>query len=319
MRSSASSSSSRARASRIRASCWRRPSARGRRQLSDRIADLGKQFEARIRDANVKVPVAVADLAGVPEDGLEGEADATTPARSCWASTPRPCCAVLERADAASTRELIWRAKQNEGGAANLALLGELAQLRREYARLFGMKTFADFQLRRRMVENSATADALPRATCQAAVQAREVRDLDELRDAKARHLGTAPATTRLERWDVAYYTERLRRERYSVDQEAFRPYFPAEESLSLRDADRRADARRALHAGRRRAMARRRSRLRGQRREERQAAGDAVRRPLPARGQVQPRRGLAACAAPRRATTACRRRRWSSTSTARG
>ena len=45
------------------------PADRARaKQLSDRIADLGQQFEARIRDAGVKVPVAVEDLVGVPED-----------------------------------------------------------------------------------------------------------------------------------------------------------------------------------------------------------------------------------------------------------
>jgi len=209
------------------------------KQLNDRIADLSKQFEARIRDANVKVPVAVADLAGVPED--------------VWAKKPRDDAGkvllgldnptlvpVLERAEKASTRELLWRAKQSEGGDANLALLGELARLRRDYARLFGMKTFADFQLRRRMVENSATAGRFL-DDVQAAVRAREVRDVDELRDAKTRHLGTPLATTKIERWDVGFYTERLRRERYSVDQEAFRPYFPPAESLAfvMRTAER--------------------------------------------------------------------------------
>jgi Zn-dependent oligopeptidase len=209
------------------------------KQLNDRISDLDKQFEARIRDANVKVPVAVADLAGVPEDA--------------WKSKPRDDAGrvllgldyptlvpVLERAENASTRELLWRAKQNEGGDANLALLGELARLRRDYARLFGMKNFADFQLRRRMVENSATAGRFLDEV-QAAVRAREVRDIEELRDAKARHLGTPLAATKIERWDVGFYTERLRRERYSVDQEAFRPYFPPAESLAfvMRTAER--------------------------------------------------------------------------------
>ena len=202
------------------------------KQMSDRISDLDKQFGARIRDANVKVPVDPDDLQGVPED--------------VWKTKPRndagkvllgldspTYVAVLERAEKASTRELLWRAKQNEGGEANLALLAELAQLRRDYARLFGMKNFADFQLRRRMAENSATA-ARFLSDVQAAVQAREVRDIDELRDAKARHLGTPLATTKLERWDVPFYTERLRGERYRVDQEAFRPYFPPAESLAF-------------------------------------------------------------------------------------
>ncbi|MGZ8260547.1 MAG: M3 family metallopeptidase [Caldimonas sp.] len=207
------------------------PSDRERaRKLNDRIAELDQQFNARIRDAGVKVAVAAADLAGVPEE--------------VWKSKPRDAAGnvalgidyptlnpVLDRAEKASTRELFWRAKLNEGGDANLALLGELARLRREYAGLFGMTTFAEFQLRRRMVETPEAASRFLREV-QAAVRARELRDLDELRDAKARHLGTPIASTRLDPWDVSFYTERLRRERYSVDQEAFRPYFRSEESV---------------------------------------------------------------------------------------
>src|SRR5436190_21301483 len=134
------------------------------KQLNDRIADLSRQFEARIRDANVKVPVAVGDLAGVPED--------------VWAKKPRD--------------------------DAGKVLLG---------------------------LDNPTLVPVLERA----------VRDVDELRDAKARHLGTPLATTKIERWDVGFYTERLRRERYSVDQEAFRPYFPPAESLAfvMRTAER--------------------------------------------------------------------------------
>ena len=216
------------------------PAARDRaKKLADRIAELDQEFNARIRDAAIQVAVSVDDLAGVPAD--------------VWTSRPRDgdgrvllgidyptLNAVLERAEKASTRELFWRAKQREGGDANLALLGELVRLRREYAGLFGMKTFAEFQLRRTMVGDPATVGRFLNEV-QAAVRARELRDLDELRDAKARHLGTPPASTRLDRWDQAFYTERLRRERYSVDQEMFRAYFPAEQSLRfvLRIAER--------------------------------------------------------------------------------
>jgi thimet oligopeptidase len=206
---------------------------RGRaKQLNDRIADLSKQFEARIRDQNITVAVAVDDLAGVPEAVWKAKPhdDAGRVLLGLDYPTLMP---VIEQAEKASTRERVWRAKSSEGGEANLAVLGELARLRREYARLFGLKTFTDFQLRRRMVENTATVDRFL-DDVRSAVTARELRDLDELRDAKARHLGSAPAATRIERWDVAFYTERLRRERYSVDQEAFRPYFPPQESLQF-------------------------------------------------------------------------------------
>ena len=132
-----------------------------------------------------------------------------------------------------TVRERMWRAKTNEGGEANLKLLAEIAQLRKEYATLFGAPSYADFALRRRMADNAGNASRFLDEV-RAAVSAREQRELDELRDAKARELGLPVADVKLDRWDVAYYTERVKRERYSVDQEAFRPYFPPQESLAF-------------------------------------------------------------------------------------
>jgi thimet oligopeptidase len=207
------------------------PPARERaKRITDRIAELGRQFDARIRDASIKLPFTVDELAGVPEP--------------VWKDKPRDAEGrvllgidsptlgpVMQRADRPSTRERMLRAKVTEGGDENLAVLSELVRLRQEYARLFGMKTFADFQMRRRMIGSTAKAEAFLDEV-RGAVTARELRDQAELREAKARHLGTPLAETRLERWDLPYYSERLRRERYDVDQEAFRAYFPPEESL---------------------------------------------------------------------------------------
>jgi len=53
-----------------------------------------------------------------------------------------------------------------------------------------------------------------------------------ELREAKARHLGQTLEATKLQRWDTMFYSERLQQERYTVDDEAFRQYFPPQESL---------------------------------------------------------------------------------------
>ena len=94
---------------------------------------------------------------------------------------------MLERAEKPATRERCGAPSRTKAAKPTWRCSAELAKLRRDYAHLFGMKNFADFQLRRRMVENSATA-ARFLSDVQAAVQARELRDIDELRDAKARH-----------------------------------------------------------------------------------------------------------------------------------
>jgi len=207
------------------------PRARAK-ALQDRITALGQAFEKNIRDANVQVPFTVDELKGVPE--------------SVWKDAPRDAqghvllgldepvyVPVLQGAVDPAARERIWRAKTNEGGQANLKLLAELAQLRREYALLFGVASHAEFLLRRRMAGTPGNVtkflDDVGRA-----VAVREQRELDELRDAKARDLGVPVSEVAFQRWDTAYYTERVRRERYRVDQEAFRTYLPPQESLAL-------------------------------------------------------------------------------------
>ena len=207
------------------------PAARERaRQLNDRIAALTQQFGARIRDARVTVAFTAAELAGVPEP--------------VWKDKPRDADGryllgldyptlgpVYERAEVAATRERMWRAKQNEGTEANLKVLNEIAQLRREYARLFGAASYADFRLRTRMARNTVNTSRFL-GEVKAAVAEAEQRDLAELRQAKADFTGTPLASTRLERWDLGFYTDRVRQARYAVDQEAFRRYFPPEASL---------------------------------------------------------------------------------------
>ena len=202
------------------------------KQINDRITDLGQQFNKNVRDDTSKVPFNQDELAGVPE-GVWKNAPRDAEGRVLLALDNPIYIPVMERAEKAATRERMWRARTVQGGDANLKLLGEIAQLRREYAQLFGFKSFADFTLRRRMAQNTANTQRFLDEV-KAVLTERELRDLAELRQAKSQHLGTPPDATRIERWDVSFYTERVRRERYSVDQEAFRQYFPPQESLQF-------------------------------------------------------------------------------------
>jgi thimet oligopeptidase len=140
---------------------------------------------------------------------------------------------VMQTAESGATRERMWRAKTNEGGKDNLGVLGEIVRLRHEYAALFGSPSYADFVLRRRMAESMANTQRFLEEV-RATLTEREKQDLAELRDMKARHLGEPLERTTLQRWDVSFYSERLKRERYSADQEAFRRYFSPEPSLQF-------------------------------------------------------------------------------------
>jgi thimet oligopeptidase len=209
------------------------PAQRARaKRLTDRIAELGQTFERNIRDANVRLAFSEDELQGVPA-GVWDKAKRDAQGRVLLGLDYPTYVPVMQSAELAATRERMWRAKTNEGGEANLKLLAEITRLRKDYASLLGAASWDEFVLRRRMAETPAMAVAFLDEV-KAAVQQRERTELEELRQAKAAHLMMAPETVKLERWDVNFYTERVRRERYAVDQEAFRAYFPPQASLQF-------------------------------------------------------------------------------------
>ena len=200
------------------------------KQISDRITDLGQQFDKNIRDENTKLAFTLDELKGVPV-GVWKDVQRDDQGRVLLGLDTPISVPFMQSAVSPLARERMWRARLSQGGAANLKLLAELGQLRREYAQLFGFMSYADFTLRRRMVRSAANATRFL-DDVRVAVMEREKKELEELRQAKA--LDTGQPDVKLLRWDVAYYTERIKRERYSVDQDAFRPYFPPRESLAF-------------------------------------------------------------------------------------
>ncbi|MDN3919937.1 M3 family metallopeptidase [Roseateles violae] len=202
------------------------------KKILDRITEIDQQFNKNIREAGVKVAFSEAELKGVPENVWKN-AKRDEQGRYVLGVDYPSYVPVLQSAELGSTREKMWWAKVNEGGDANLKLLHEIASLRHEYAALFGFANYVDFNLRRKMAKDGSTAWKFLDEVKSTVIEG-ERADLVELRAAKAKHLGTPLASTEIKRWDASYYSERLRRERYSVDQEAFRPYFPPEQTLAF-------------------------------------------------------------------------------------
>lgn len=198
--------------------------------ISDRMNALAIDFEKNIREAGIKVAFRESELKGLPEDVLKRAQRDTAGMLLLGLDNPS-YSPVMELAEDGTSRERMWRAKQSEGGAANLKLLSELVTLRKDYAALFGFDNYADFVLRRRMAQDARRAHRFL-DELKSVIEDAERREIAQLRDAKASHLGQPDA--KLERWDLMFYSERVKRERYSVDQNQFRAYFPPQESLKF-------------------------------------------------------------------------------------
>ena len=131
-------------------------------------------------------------------------------------------------------REQAWCAwvgrGESPGAHDNRELVRDILRLRREQAALLGHACYADHALADTMAGTRAAVAGLldevwPRALV--AVQ-REQAQLEELRSAAAA-LGEAGAEGRLEPWDWRFWAERVRRERYAVDEAEVKPYLELE------------------------------------------------------------------------------------------
>ncbi len=208
------------------------------RQLDRELAQLTSKFSQNVLDDTNAYELLVDDagrLAGLPESALELAREAAIAAEkkgyrlTLHAPTVN---AVLSYAEDRSLREALWRAYSTvatRGERDNRPLVRRIVELRREKARLLGFAHFADFVTDDRMAKTGAEAqkfvDDLTRRT-----EAAFAREKQELLDFRRGLEG--PSAPELAPWDVGYYSEKLKRERYSFDDEALRPYFAFESVL---------------------------------------------------------------------------------------
>ncbi|MEP4146209.1 MAG: M3 family metallopeptidase [Halioglobus sp.] len=132
----------------------------------------------------------------------------------------------LQYSDHRELREAIYRAYTACGQSMvdNHAIIQEIVALRSERAKLLGYATHADFMLEDRMAKTPEQAQALLEQVwepCHLKVD-EESRDLQALINAEE-------APFKLAAWDWFYYTEKLRQQRYDLDDNELMPYFQLE------------------------------------------------------------------------------------------
>jgi thimet oligopeptidase len=209
------------------------PAKRARaKEIFDKLEELRQAYDRNVRDDPTRVKFTPAEMAGMSEQYLKAH-EGTRDAEGNYVLTLKYPSYVpfLTNAKSGEARKRYYLAKLGEGGAKNLDILYEIFALRRELAGLYGLPSFADYSLRRKMVGSPQTVNKFL-DDVKAAVTELEKKEIEELRAEKAKELGSPLEGTKLERWDVSYYQEKVRRERFSIDQEKLRKYFPTDKSI---------------------------------------------------------------------------------------
>ncbi|MFN2633686.1 MAG: M3 family metallopeptidase [Thermoanaerobaculia bacterium] len=200
------------------------------REIDERISEIAQDFEKHIRENEARLTFRPEETTGLPQAWLDRvERD---PEGNAVVGFDSPeYVPFMANAENESARRRYYVAYTNRGTPENLALLDEMVRLRREIAGLYGVGSYAHYVTRRRMVGNPETVRRFL-DDVREVVAGAEQRDLADLRAIKAELTGTALEETRLHRWDLSYYTERVRERRYRVDQEELRKFFPIERTI---------------------------------------------------------------------------------------
>ncbi|HXF80774.1 MAG TPA: M3 family metallopeptidase [Usitatibacter sp.] len=207
------------------------PGKRARaKEIFDRLEVLRQDFDRAIRDDKTRVTFTAAEMEGMPESYLKAHKPDGKGDYVLGLDYPS-YFPFLQNARNGEARKRYYVAKLNEGGEPNLGRMQEIFKLRQELAGLYGLPSFADYALRRKMVQNPQTVMKFLDGV-KGAVTDLEKKEIEEIRAEKAKDLGTPLADTKVDRWDVSYYQERIRRARFDIDQEKLRKYFPTDKAV---------------------------------------------------------------------------------------
>ena len=189
-------------------------------QFSQNLLKENKAFQLHITDEN--------DLDGLPESAREAAAlNAKEQEKEGWVFTLdfpsyNPFMTYSTRRE---LRRRMYMEKNtvacHGNGEDNREICKRLINLRREMAQLLGYKTYADYVLERRMAENRKNVyrllDQLIDAYMPTAVK--EVEAIEKF----ARK--TEGKDFKIEPWDFAFYSHKLKLKKYNIDAEMLRPY----------------------------------------------------------------------------------------------
>jgi oligopeptidase A len=214
-------------------------------QLETDLAEAGTLFSNNLLDATKAFALVLRlpeEVAGLPPSLLaaaaqsargQADSDATlkeaTADQGPWRITLEAPLYIpfMEHSPRRDLREQLYRAhitRASSGPLDNQPVLARILRLRRAEAQLLGFDSYAALGLKRKMAREVRAVEAL----------------LDELRRASRPHADkelreltafarqeSGDAGLELALWDIPFWAERLREQRYSFKEEELRPYFP--------------------------------------------------------------------------------------------
>jgi len=207
------------------------------KELMETLTQVQARFDENVLDATnawSKQIDNASELAGLPAPIVaRARAAAQAKQQSGWLFTldaPNYMAVLMHSENETLRREFYqaWVTRASDQGLQpekwdNGNLIEQIMQLRHELAGLVGFDNYATYSLATKMAKSVQEVREFLEQLATYSKGAAQ-RELDELQIFAGRELNS---------WDVSFYSERMKQQRFDLSEEALRPYFPAPQVLS--------------------------------------------------------------------------------------
>jgi len=205
------------------------------REINEELATLSLRFEENVLEETNAFFLHItdaSDLEGLPDGVIEAAfEEAKSSGREGWIFTLHfpSYIPFMQYSAKRNLREEMYRAYSSRAFGKvqndNREIVEKIVSLRREKAKLLGFKNYAEFILKDRMLDSpDKVMDFLEKLHSYSWKYA--LRDVQEVSD----YASTINHQGEVQRWDWSYYSEKLKKIRFNIDDETLRPFFNLEE-----------------------------------------------------------------------------------------
>lgn len=195
--------------------------------IKDAMTELGNAFDNNIASYKDFLVVKENDMAGLPDDykNARKQPDGTYKVDLSYPSY----FPFMKYAKSDDARKALYIKYNNRAADKNVEVLRHLLQKRKEMATLLGFDSYAAWQLQNRMAKTPATVWDFEHELSKS-VKAKADIDYQELMNVRdSRNIGKAGI---IEPWQSSFINTILLEEKYQVDDNAIKEYFPLDASL---------------------------------------------------------------------------------------
>ncbi|MBN2167265.1 MAG: M3 family metallopeptidase [Marinilabiliaceae bacterium] len=200
------------------------------KQLSDLSLQFGENVLAETNDFHLHIN-NIDDLDGLPDSLIEYAAEqAKEMEKDGWVFTMHmpsflPFMKYSNQRELRRKMFIAYSSRANHNNNRNnQTVIKQIVTLRLEKAQLLGYKCYADFVLEERMAKETSRVIDFLNELLDASIDYAK-NDVHQVKE-YAKKIGF---TNEFEKWDFAFYSEKLKNEKYSIDDEVLKPYFKLE------------------------------------------------------------------------------------------